>query len=109
MKLVFLKSSFFKKKMENGWCSHSLVANESGDFCHIVWNDSGLTQFKVNAAVYGSLPNDETRLKLRLAQKVKEQEVEGGIFFNRGKKKKKKNTHSHRFWRTSSTCHLRPS
>jgi hypothetical protein len=53
--------------------THSLVADENGDFCHILWSDTGLREFKVAAALYNQLPAPgDIKQRLRLVQKVLE-------------------------------------
>jgi len=53
--------------------THSLVADKDGDFCHILWSDTGLREFKIAAALYNQLPSPgDLKQRLRLLQKVLE-------------------------------------
>ena len=52
--------------------TYSLVPDDKGDYCHVLWSDQGLRLFKISGALYNQLPNQEPKLRLRLVQKLLE-------------------------------------
>ncbi len=53
--------------------TNSLEPDESGDYCHIFWSESGLREFKIAGSLYDELPNgSDLKQRLRLVQKVLE-------------------------------------